>query len=113
MRLESYSRALAEEFRDDTDTMAVLDKLVRAERQEYEPKIPEMGNLLGAVRRHRGERLRIAAERKKEEEWQAYLAYWRAHPEEQYTMEDLWRDYQAGLPARASRTVERVETASA
>jgi hypothetical protein len=95
LRLESYSKALAEEFRDDADTIAVLDTLVRSERGEYEAKIPEMGTLLGAVRRRRSERLRVEREKQAEAEWQAHLDHWKAHPEERYTWEDLWRDYNA------------------
>jgi hypothetical protein len=49
VRLQSYSKAL-EEF-PDAAIDAVLDGLARARREEYEPRVPEKGELLDRVRK--------------------------------------------------------------
>jgi len=71
--LESYSKALCE-FPDDSDTMAVLDKLVKSPRAEFEPKIPELGMLLGVIRARRSERKRKEEQDQREKEWADYCA---------------------------------------
>jgi hypothetical protein len=57
VRLESYSKALAEAFPDDADALAVLDRMGKSRRAEFESKIPSLGDLLGDIRNVRGARL--------------------------------------------------------
>lgn len=92
VRLESYSKALGEEFPEDYDTLYVLDGLVRSRRGEYEAKIPEMGDLLEMVRDRRSERLRAIRERKKRDEHAAYLKDVRENPDNYVTMHQLLED---------------------
>lgn len=72
-RLDSYSRALCK-FPDDTDTLAVLARLVESPRGEFEPKIPEMGNLLGMIRQRRSDRRRREEQDEQAREWGRYCA---------------------------------------
>jgi len=95
IRLESYSKALGEEFAEDYDTLYVLDGLVRSRRGEYETKIPEMGDLLEMVRDRRSERLRAIRERKKRDEHAAYLKDVRENPDNYVTMHQLLEDIAA------------------
>jgi hypothetical protein len=60
VRLESYSKALAEEFGDDADVLAVLNQIGRTERDEYEPIIPPLATLLRAVREFKAAKAREA-----------------------------------------------------
>lgn len=78
LQLESYSRALAEEF-EDADILAVLDRMVKMERPEYESKIPELGYMLARVRDRIRERKRIAREAAEKKEHDDYLRGVRDH----------------------------------
>jgi len=89
VRLESYSRALAEEFKTDVDLLLVLDRLVKARRGEYESKIPEMGDLLEMVRERRSERIREAQQQRERAEWEAYMRDVKEHPDKYFTMQEL------------------------
>lgn len=60
VRLESYSKALAEDFGDDAEVLAVLNRLGRTERAEYEPIIPPLATLLKAVREFKETKAREA-----------------------------------------------------
>lgn len=73
VRLESYSKALLE-FPDDANTLAVLDKLVRSDREEFEPRIPEMGRMLQLVRNVRNTHRRVEREAREEAERKEYEA---------------------------------------
>lgn len=68
IRLDSYSTALAEEFMGDEDTLAVLRKLGRTKREEWEPKIPELANLIEMVQRTAKQRVWDEQRPAKEEE---------------------------------------------
>ena len=95
MRLESYSRALAEEFRTDADTLYVMDRLVRTRRGEYEAKIADMGDLLEMVRERRAERIAAIREQRMREEYEAYMRDVREHPENYSTMERIYDEFNA------------------
>jgi hypothetical protein len=84
VRLESYSTAIAEDFPDDVDTLAVLARLSRARRAEYEPRIPALGDLLGDVRDARRVRLNQRAELEALERIKAEEVHRKAHPEEYF-----------------------------
>lgn len=101
IRLDSYSKALAEEFKNDVDTLLVLDKMVRSRRPEYEAKIPDMGDLLQRVRERRSERRE--AERAEDEKLksEAYMRDVREHPENYVTMGSIWKSYEARQAAEA------------
>lgn len=71
--LDSYSKALSE-FPDDADTLAVLERLAKSPRAEFEPKIPEMGNLLGMIRLRRADRKRREEQDERDAEWGRYCA---------------------------------------
>ncbi len=58
VKLESFSKALADEFADDADVIVVMDRLVRSPRAEFEPKVPAMGDFLQMVRDCRAVRIR-------------------------------------------------------
>lgn len=76
VRLDEYSKALIEEFDDDSDTLAVLVKLARSRRAEYEPKIVELGELLARIRELGRERRRKAASKSTIDEFDAMKAQW-------------------------------------
>lgn len=100
VRLESYSKALGEEFTEDYDTLYVLDGLVKSRRGEYEAKIPEMGDLLEMVRDRRLERLRALRDRKRRDEHEAYLKDVRDNPDNYITMQQLLADIAAKKAAK-------------
>lgn len=89
IRLESYSKALGEEFKEDFDTLFVLDRLVKSRRGEYEAKIPEMGDLLEMVRERRHERSREARDRKAQEEMAEYYRDQRENPEKYFSVQQI------------------------
>lgn len=89
IRLESYSKALGEEFKEDSDTLFVLDRLVKSRRGEYEAKIPEMGDLLEMVRERRHERSREARDRKAQEEMAEYYRDQRENPEKYFSVQKI------------------------
>ena len=95
VRLESYSRAIAEEFTEDADVLAVLGRLVKSRRGEYEAKIPEMGELLALIRDGRRERLRQTREAKERAAWDAYMRELKANPERFFSIKDLLSEYRA------------------
>ena len=99
-RLESYSRAMAEEFADDADVLAVLGRLVRSRRGEYEPKIPELGELLAQIREHRRERARRTREAGEARAHQQYLDDVKAYPERYVSMAELLAGYRAAKGPR-------------
>lgn len=100
VRLESYSKALGEEFAEDYDTLYVLDGLVKSRRGEYEAKIPEMGDLLEMVRDRRSERLRGIRERKAREEHAAYLKDVRENPHNYVSIAEIFAEYEERKKAR-------------
>lgn len=51
IRLVSYSKALAEEFADSAPVLQFLKRHGRAPREEFEPKILALADLVAAVRR--------------------------------------------------------------
>jgi hypothetical protein len=95
VRLDSYSQALAEEFATDDDTMAVLHRLVRQPRGEYQSKVPELGDLLDMVREHRSDRMRADRERAERAELEALEADRKAHPEKYCTLGEVLKDWNA------------------
>jgi hypothetical protein len=100
VRLESYSTALAEEFPDDVDALAVLDHLGKSRRAEYEPRIPALGDLLGDVREASRVRINGRAELAALERIKAEEAHRKAHPEEYF------RGSFADLIAEAQQRIE-------
>ena len=94
VRLESYSKALADGFSEDADMLAVMERLVKTRRAEYEAKIPELGELLQLVRDQRTERRRVAREAREREEREALERRRREHPEDFCTLESIWEDYE-------------------
>lgn len=93
MRLQAYSRALGEEFKDDRDTLAVLDRMVRSRRAEYEAKIPEMGDLLEMVRERRHSRLTAEREAKLSAEHDARWSDYQSHPENYVSVAEILNEY--------------------
>jgi hypothetical protein len=65
IRLESYSRALIEEFADDADTFTVLDRLSLTIRGAFDPIIPPKADLIRMVRGEDWARKRNAAEERR------------------------------------------------
>jgi hypothetical protein len=102
VRLESYSKALGEEFKEDYDTLYVLDRLVKNGRGEYESKIPEMGDLIDMVRERRSERLKAIQDRRKQEELAAYFRDVRENPENYMTMTQLLEEIEAKKAGRTA-----------
>jgi hypothetical protein len=90
--LESYSKALAEEF-SDADVMAVLDKRVRQKREQFEPKIPEMGEMLEWVREFVRDRRRAESESMAIRQMDEMREVWEREREE---------DVAAGIPRVAT-----------
>jgi hypothetical protein len=76
IRLNEYSKALAEEFDDDSDTLVILVKLSRSRRAEYEPKIIELGELLEMIREVGRERRHKTASKSSLKEFDAMKAQW-------------------------------------
>jgi hypothetical protein len=102
VRLESYSKALAEGFPDDADTLTVLDRLGKSRRAEYEPKIPALGDLLGDVRDARRGRLNRKAEFEAIQRINAEAAHRRDHPEAYYhgSLNDLMAEVQRRIEVK-------------
>jgi hypothetical protein len=100
IRLESYSKALAEEFRDEGDTLTVLDKLAKSRRGEYESRIPDMGDLLEMVREARTARLQKVREAEELEKLNLYLQDVKDHPENYVTTKELWNEIEARMAAK-------------
>lgn len=100
IRLESYSKALAE-FSDDTDTLAVLGVLAKRRRGDYEPKIPELGDLLEMVREYGREKRRMDREARERAEREAEELHRREHPEEYVSFAEIMREVRARNGAKA------------
>jgi hypothetical protein len=111
IRLDSYSQALAEEFATDDDTMAVLHRLVRTRRAEYESKVPELGDLLDMVREQRTERMRKDREQAEREEMAALEADRKANPDNYCTMAGVWAEYEALQEAKNLKLPAKSESA--
>jgi hypothetical protein len=112
IRLESYSKALAEAFPDDVDTLAVLDRMGKSRRAEFEPKIPSLGDLLGDVRDARGARLNQRVEFEALERIKAEEAHRRAHPEAYYhgSLVDLMAEAQQRIEAKRVTAGEMIRS---
>jgi FMN-dependent NADH-azoreductase len=93
--LESYSKAIAEEFPEDRDAMEVMAKLAKNPRDEYEAKIPELGNLLGMIREHAQRKLAAKREQEQKRALDEYLDDLRANPENYVSMAEIMQEYQA------------------
>jgi len=102
VRLESYSKALGEEFAEDYDTLYVLDRLVKNGRGEFEAKIPDMGVLLDLVRERKAERLKAIRERKMREEHAAYLKDMKENPDNYVSMAQIFAEYEERKKARGA-----------
>jgi hypothetical protein len=98
VRLESYSKALAETFAGDTDTYAVLEIMMSRARGEFESKIPERGDLIDSVKRYRSERRQREQQAKNDAEWEAHKERCRREQEED-----------AGKPREKSETEMKLE----
>lgn len=94
IRLESYSKALAE-FPDDQDTLEVLKVLATRRRAEFEPKIPELGDLLEMVRERLREKRRLEREARERALAEAEEQHRREHPEAYTTWAEIMAEYKA------------------
>lgn len=101
MRLESFSRAIAEEFPDDNDALQVMDKMVRSPRQEFEPRIPAMGDFLQMIRDLRSARRRQERDAEEQKAWSDRLQDIQDHPENYVRIEEVWAEM--GLTEKGRR----------
>lgn len=105
MLLGVYSQALAEEFPDETDTMVVMNRLVRSRRGEFEAKIPELGDFMELIREERGRRMKAAREQREADEYEALRRDRELHPEKYCSVQEFWSEVTAKLGKKSTAEV--------
>lgn len=100
VRIELYSKVLCEEFQDDVDTYAALSKVAMAKREDFEDKIPPLGELLDQVRKVGRDRRVAAARTERLAEEEAYRRRMVERPETFVSMAEIVATYEASKQAK-------------
>ena len=105
VRLELYSKVLCEEFQDDADTFVALSKVAMAKREDFEDKIPPLGELLDQVRKVGRERRIATAKAEVVAEEARMVEDRRLHPDKYFTSGDaMMNELYAEIAAKQART---------
>ena len=103
VRLESYSKVLADTFPDDRDILQVLSDLVRSSREDYEAKFPVLGDFVGMVKTARWRRQEAAAAVQRAKDEEDERRYRLEHPEAFVTWKELMSEMAQRKAAKVAK----------